>query len=156
MIPLREFCDSPEIVNLSRLVLRVWLATSLESAVVVESAATWQCKFCDAEVGSEPEALAHFSEHWEQFITQDSSGERRPYAAYRCESCGKVVYAWHDTDFDGVSRHATRHSGAKFTPVDVPVTGKCKCGFEVKRLSEEGFVTHLTTAHNLGELFKLI
>jgi len=163
-IPLREFCDAHQVVSLGRLALSIWLGTSaVETAIVIETSVTSQCKFCDVAVNSEQDAVAHFSEHWEKFITEAphnsnaSAERRRPFAAFKCETCGKVVYAWHDTDFREISRHATRHSvRAKFTPIDLPVTGICRCGFEVKRLSEEQFIAHLRDSHTLGELFNRV
>jgi hypothetical protein len=156
MIPLREFCDTPEVVSLGCPTMSIWLRSSGETAVVIETSITGQCKFCDTAVSSEQDAVAHFAEHWERFMIEDAT-ECRPYAAYKCESCGKVVYARHSTDFAEISRHATRHSvTAIFTPIDLPVSGKCKCGFEVKGLNEEQFIAHLRGSHALGELFNFV
>ena len=82
-----------------------------------------------------------------------SAKDRGPFGAYKCHTCGKVVYAWSDTDFREISRH-TNHSPTNFTAIDIPLTGLCRCGFEVRRLSEEAFIAHLSSSHTLDELFE--
>jgi hypothetical protein len=156
MIPLRDFCDAEQVRGCSRSPLSIWLrrAATEEAAAVVQLAISRRCKFCDVQANSDHDAREHFSQHWREFIVEDSQ-QRRPYAAFICAGCGKVVYSWNETDFSEISKHAARHSTTvELTPIDLSLTCRCVCGFEAKNLSEEQFIAHLSSSHSLEELFR--